>query len=80
MIRLGIPCASIYVNTIQGRSEQAKIFEEIALGFTKVLFVTAEKLCLNREFQHFINNMYNNAKVCFVINEAHCILDFSNFR
>ncbi|CAB4441893.1 unnamed protein product [Rhizophagus irregularis] len=80
LIHLGIPCASIYANTIQGKNEQGKIFEEIALGFTKVLFVTPEKLCLNREFQHLISNLYNEAKVRFVIDEAHCILDYSNFR
>lgn len=80
MIHFGIPCASIYANIAQGRIEQCKIFEEIALGFIKVLFVTPEKLCLNKEFQHFISNMYNEAKVHFVIDEAHCILDYSNFR
>ncbi|EXX53255.1 Sgs1p [Rhizophagus irregularis DAOM 197198w] len=80
LVHLGIPCASIYANTVQSRNEQGKIFEEIALGFTKIIFVTPEKLCLNREFQHFISNMYNTAKVRFVIDEAHCILDYSNFR
>ncbi|UZN99576.1 uncharacterized protein OCT59_000843 [Rhizophagus irregularis] len=80
LIQIGIPCASIYANTIQGRSEQEKIFEEIALGFTKILFITSEKLCLNKEFQNFISNMYSKAKVRFVIDEAHCILDYGNFR
>ena len=79
MIHFGIPCASIYANTSQGKIEQSKIFEEIALGFIKVIFVTPEKLCLNKEFQYFINNMYNKAKVRFVIDKAHCILDYSNF-
>ncbi|CAG8687197.1 8077_t:CDS:10, partial [Funneliformis caledonium] len=51
LVCLGILCTSIYANSIQGKSEQAKIFEEIALGFTK-----------------------------FIIDEAHCILDYSNFR
>ena len=80
MINFGIPCASIYANIIQGKIEQTKIFEEIALGFIKVLFVTPEKLCLNKEFQYFISNMHNEAKVQFVIDEVHCILDYSNFR
>ncbi|RGB26537.1 hypothetical protein C1646_674716 [Rhizophagus diaphanus] len=65
---------------LQSRNEQNKIFEEIALGFTKIIFITSEKLCLNREFQHFISNMYNVSKVHFVIDEAHCILDYGNFR
>ena len=65
---------------MQGKNEQSKIFEEIALGFTKVIFVTAEKLCLNRVFKYFISNLYNKSKVRFVIDEAHCILDYSNFR
>ncbi|CAI2173861.1 10424_t:CDS:2 [Funneliformis geosporum] len=77
LICLGIPFALIYANSIQGKSEQAKIFEEIALGFTKVLFITPEKLCLNREFQHFINYTYNKTKVQFVIDEAHCILNYT---
>ncbi|RIA80588.1 hypothetical protein C1645_838427 [Glomus cerebriforme] len=71
-----IPCASIYANTIQSKSEQEKIFEEIALGFTKILFITPEKLCLNKEFQNFITNIYNKVKVYFVIDEAHCIIDY----
>jgi len=80
LIQLGIPCASIYANTVQGKIEQEKIFEEIALGFTKIIFITAEKLCLNKEFQHFVSNMYNKNKVRFVIDEVHCVLDYSNFR
>ncbi|CAG8627424.1 10800_t:CDS:2 [Funneliformis mosseae] len=79
LIHFSIPCASIYANTTQGKIEQSKIFEEIVLGFIKVIFVTSEKLCLNKEFQYFINNMYNKAKMHFVIDEAHCILDYSNF-
>ncbi|CAB4427918.1 unnamed protein product [Rhizophagus irregularis] len=80
LVNLGIPWTSIYANTVQSRNEQSKIFEEIALGFTKIIFITPEKLCLNREFQHFISNMYKVAKVRFVIDEAHCILDYGNFR
>ncbi|CAG8748437.1 9761_t:CDS:2, partial [Funneliformis caledonium] len=70
-----IPCASIYANTIQGRSEQEKIFEKIALSFTKILFITPEKLSKSK-ISNFISNMYNKAKVHIVIDEAHCILDY----
>ncbi|CAG8679885.1 3713_t:CDS:2 [Funneliformis caledonium] len=62
LIHFGIPCALIYANTTQGKIEQSKIFEEIALEFIKVIFVTPEKLCLNKELQYFINNMYNKKK------------------
>ncbi len=45
-----------------------------------MIFITTEKLCLNKEFQSFVDNLYNKAKVHFVIDETHCILDYSNFR
>jgi len=35
---------------------------------------------LNREFKNFISNLYNKSKVRFVIDEVHCILDYSNFK
>ncbi|RIA85471.1 hypothetical protein C1645_830748 [Glomus cerebriforme] len=75
LIHLGIPYASIYANTVQGKNEQEKIFEEVSIGFTKVFFITAEKHCLNREFQHFIDNMYSKEKIHFVIDEIWIIYD-----
>ncbi|CAI2175443.1 2943_t:CDS:2, partial [Funneliformis geosporum] len=39
-----------------------------------------KKLCLNKEFQYFISNIYNKAKEHFVIDEAHCVLNYSSSR
>ncbi|CAG8472823.1 14460_t:CDS:2 [Gigaspora margarita] len=46
-IKLGIPCAGL-VTLSQGTIEhKSKIMEEIALGFTRLLYVTPKKLLLN---------------------------------
>ena len=59
---------------------QKKIFEEIACGLIKVLFVTLEKLIYNEGFCRFITRLYEQKKVQFVINEAHCIIAYQDFR
>jgi superfamily II DNA helicase RecQ len=64
----------------KAKMSKAKFLKKLLLNFTKVIFITAEKLCLSKEFQYFISNMYNKLKVRFVIEEAHCILGYSNFR
>ncbi|PKK69995.1 P-loop containing nucleoside triphosphate hydrolase protein, partial [Rhizophagus irregularis] len=53
-------------------SIQEKIFEEIACGLIKILFVTPEKLASNEGFCRFITQLYEQRKVHFVIDEAHC--------
>ncbi|CAB4494122.1 unnamed protein product [Rhizophagus irregularis] len=50
LINAGIPCATLYANLLQGASIQEKIFEEIACGLIKILFVTPEKLASNNGF------------------------------
>ncbi|CAB4423509.1 unnamed protein product [Rhizophagus irregularis] len=44
LISASIPCATIYANLAQGASIQEKIFEEIACGLIKILFIMPEKL------------------------------------
>ncbi|GBC32963.2 putative sgs1 protein [Rhizophagus irregularis DAOM 181602=DAOM 197198] len=44
LVKAGISCAVLYANLTQGTRIQEKIFEEIASGLIKVLFVTPEKL------------------------------------
>ncbi|UZO18211.1 uncharacterized protein OCT59_009531 [Rhizophagus irregularis] len=80
LIKVGIPCATLYANLTQGTSIQEKIFEEVACGLTKVLFVTPEKLISNGGFCRFISQLYEQKKVQFVIDEAHCILAYQDFR
>lgn len=77
---MGIPCATLFANLIQGTRVQEKIFEEIACGLTKVLFVTPEKLVSNEGFCRFIMQLYEQRKVRFVIDEAHCIIAYQDFR
>uniref|UniRef100_U9TP61 DNA 3'-5' helicase n=1 Tax=Rhizophagus irregularis (strain DAOM 181602 / DAOM 197198 / MUCL 43194) TaxID=747089 RepID=U9TP61_RHIID len=80
LISAGIPCATIYANLAQGASIQEKIFEEIACGLIKILFITPEKLTSNGGFCKFITQLYEQKKVRFIIDEAHCILAYQDFR
>ncbi|CAB4410237.1 unnamed protein product [Rhizophagus irregularis] len=80
LVKAGIPCAVLYANLTQGTRIQEKIFEEIASGLIKVLFVTPEKLVSNEGFCRFITQLYEKKKICFVIDEAHCIIAFQDFR
>jgi len=80
LIKVGIPCATLYANLIQGTCIQEKIFEEIASGLIKVLFVTPEKLVSNEGFCRFITQLYEKKKIRFIIDEAHCIIAYQDFR
>ncbi|RGB23188.1 hypothetical protein C1646_677301 [Rhizophagus diaphanus] len=65
LIKAGVPCATLYANLAQGACVQEKIFEEIACGLIKVLFVTPEKLVSNEGFCRFITQLYEQQKVHF---------------
>ena len=80
LINAGIPCATLYANLVQGAGIQEKIFEEIACGLIKILFVTPEKLTYNEGFCKFITQLYNQKMVRFVIDEVHCIISYQDFR
>jgi superfamily II DNA helicase RecQ len=80
LIKTGIPCATLYANLTQGTRIQEKIFEEIACGLIKILFVTPEKLVSNEGFCKFITRLYDQKNVRFVIDEAHCIISYQDFR
>ena len=56
------------------------MFEEIAAGFTKILFVTAEKFDLNPSFRAMLKRIYEQHGLRFVIDEAHCIVAYEHFR
>ncbi|RIA85084.1 hypothetical protein C1645_831335 [Glomus cerebriforme] len=62
LIKVGIPCVILYVNLIQGTNIQEKIFEEIACGLIKILFVIPEKLVSNGGFCRFISQLYKQKK------------------
>ena len=65
----------------QGTIEhESKIFEEIALGFTRLLYVTPEKLLLNKSLGKLCGRLHDEGKLQFVIDEAHCIFEFRHFR
>ncbi|CAG8437384.1 9281_t:CDS:10 [Scutellospora calospora] len=59
---------------------KARLFKEIALGFTCLLYITPEKLLLNNSVKKLCNCLYYKKKLQFVINEAHCIFEFHYFR
>jgi len=50
------------------------------MGLTRILFTTPEKLQKNYAFQRFLHRVYKEQGILFVIDEAHCILDYSHFR
>ncbi|CAG8771808.1 43213_t:CDS:10, partial [Gigaspora margarita] len=67
-IKLGILCGGLLASS-QGTVEyEAKVCEEIALGFTLLLFVTPEKLLLNRSLKTLYKRLYDNKKLQFYPN------------
>ncbi|CAG8772343.1 25303_t:CDS:2, partial [Gigaspora margarita] len=59
---------------------ETKIFEEIALGFIHLLYVTPEKLLLKKSLRELCKHLYKEEKLQFIIDKAHCVLDFCHFR
>ncbi|CAG8770802.1 15565_t:CDS:10, partial [Gigaspora margarita] len=80
LVQAGIPCGGLYTSLVGTLNCEKKIFHEIAIGFTKILFITPEKLMLNKSFQVFLTRLYQDRKVQFAIDEVHCVLDYANFR
>ncbi|CAG8689171.1 24845_t:CDS:10 [Gigaspora margarita] len=80
LIQLGIPCGGLLALS-QGTIEyETNVFEEIALGFTRLLYVTPEKLLLNKSLRVLCGHWHENGKLQFVIDEVYCIFSFSHFR
>uniref|UniRef100_U9UC53 DNA 3'-5' helicase n=1 Tax=Rhizophagus irregularis (strain DAOM 181602 / DAOM 197198 / MUCL 43194) TaxID=747089 RepID=U9UC53_RHIID len=57
-----------------------RVFSELSLGILPILFITPEKLEKNRSFYRLLQKIYRTQGIQFVIDEAHCILDYNNFR
>ena len=77
---MGIPAAGLYTSTGQSFEYQERVFSELCLGFLSILFITPEKLEKNKLFHRFLQKIYEIQGVQFIIDEAHCILDYNNFR
>jgi superfamily II DNA helicase RecQ len=80
LIRDGIPSGCIYASTTQGKSVQKKVVQEVAMGLTRILFTTPEKLEKNPAFCNFLRRIAEEKGIQFVIDEAHCILEYEHFR
>ncbi|CAB5373721.1 unnamed protein product [Rhizophagus irregularis] len=80
LVRMGIPAAGLYASTGQSFEYQERVFSELSLGILPILFVTPEKLEKNKSFHQFLQKIYETRGIQFVIDEAHCILDYNNFR
>ncbi|CAG8766819.1 15046_t:CDS:2, partial [Racocetra persica] len=80
LTNLGVPSAALYASMIETAICKEKIFEEIAIGFLKVLYITPEKVELNQCFQIFLDKLYQEKKLQLVIDEAHCILSYQHFQ
>ena len=77
---MGIPAAGLYTSTGQSFEYQERVFSELSLGILPILFITPEKLEKNRSFRSLLQKIYHKQGIQFVIDEAHCILDYNNFR
>ncbi|CAG8612998.1 7163_t:CDS:2, partial [Scutellospora calospora] len=77
---LEIPSAYLFTSSQRTIEYEKKVVKEIALGFTRLLYVTSEKLLLNESLKILCNRLYRNRKLQFVIDEAHCIFSFCHFR
>jgi superfamily II DNA helicase RecQ len=56
------------------------VIREVAMGLTRILFTTPEKLQKNPQFCNFLKNVQEQRGVQFVVDEAQCILDYAHFR
>ncbi|CAG8763194.1 44450_t:CDS:10, partial [Gigaspora margarita] len=79
-VQSGIPCGALLTSSQGTIKYESRLFEKIALGFTHLLFVTLEKLLLNKLLRTLCKHLYKDNKLLFVIDEVHCILDFCYFR
>jgi superfamily II DNA helicase RecQ len=80
LVTAGIPCGCMYASSTQGKSVQEKVLQEIAMGLTRVLFTTPEKLQKSLAFRQFLHQIYEERGIQFVVDEAHCIIDYKHFR
>jgi len=80
LIANGIPCGCIYASITQGKSVQERVLREVALGLTRILFTTPEKLQKNIQFRNFLHKVQKERGIQFAIDEAHCVLDYVHFR
>ncbi|CAJ0837776.1 13542_t:CDS:2, partial [Entrophospora sp. SA101] len=79
-IAAGIGCASIYTGEDRPREYFEKVFSEIAVGLTKLIYVTAESFVYNESFTKMLLNFSKNSPVSFVIDEVHCIIESGHYR
>ena len=80
MVGMGILAAMLYASSEQLPLIQEKIFAEIASGLCRILFVTPEKYIENFQFRTMLQKVYNSRGLQFVIDEAHCIVSYEEFR
>ncbi|CAG8714850.1 19513_t:CDS:2, partial [Dentiscutata erythropus] len=80
LISIGIPSAYLFAATDQPLDMQEKIFSEIASGFIKILWITPEKFIQNFQFRQMLKKVAEIRGIQFVVDEAHCIKEYANFR
>jgi superfamily II DNA helicase RecQ len=80
LVKMGIPSATLFASSDQPPHVQEKIFMEIASGFTRILLTTPEKFIKNIGFQKMLERLSKSQGIQFVIDEAHCIVEYQFFR
>ncbi|CAG8479346.1 17600_t:CDS:2 [Gigaspora margarita] len=79
-VQLEVPCSGLLTSSKGTIEYETKLFDEIVLGFTCLLYIATEKLLLNKSVWRLYNYLYDIRKLQLVIDEAHCIFDFCHFR
>ncbi|CAG8774144.1 45294_t:CDS:10, partial [Gigaspora margarita] len=62
-IQLGILCGCLLASSQRTVEYEKKVCKEIALGFTRLLFVTPEKLLLNKSLRILCKRLHDNEKL-----------------
>ncbi|CAG8643193.1 9168_t:CDS:10, partial [Ambispora gerdemannii] len=79
-IAAGIGYASVYAGEHQPLRYFEKVFSEIAIGLTRIIYITAESFINNESFTKMLLKFAERMPISFIIDEAHCIIECNHFR
>ncbi|CAJ0830767.1 13252_t:CDS:2, partial [Entrophospora sp. SA101] len=78
-INIGIPSAKLYRSEKQSLTYQENFLSEIGSGLTRILIVTTEKFTNNFTFRNMLKSIKSSRGLSFIVDEAHCILNYDGF-
>jgi RecQ family ATP-dependent DNA helicase len=75
---LRLPAAAF--SSVQSYSYQRDVFRDLVKGIIPIIFLTPEKAA-TKNFENLLNRLLaNGKKLRFIVDEAHCILEWDEFR